>query len=274
MNGRDGSVCCLSLLDEKDLEGIVGVGVLLRSERSALGVAAGGYELWSDPSFVLGKSGRALREPKIPLRASVVFVYGYAERGSDVYKAVPVKFRRLRPWRARVLGMEWGQNLLSEFGRFLNGKLEGSDVNCAQEGSSEDINYINMDFEVWCVDEYQQVSQCQSVGSNDGFNSDSEICCILNSCNISLGFSKVCRCGFREIISNIDELHIENLWEIAGLLAHRINYNKENKFIKHFGFLVPESEIKWVKATHYQKNLPELYRTSQKSKSIENTSKI
>ena len=274
MSGRDRSTCCLALLDEKDLEGIVGVGVLLRSERSALGVATGGYELWSDPSFVLGKSGRALREPKIPLRASVVFVSGYAEQGSDVYKAVPVKFRLLRPWRARVLGMDWGQNLLSEFGRFLNGKLDGSDVNCAQEGSSEDINYISKDFEVWCIGEYKQVSQCQSVGSNDGFNSGSETCYISNSCNISLGFSKVCRCGFREIISNMNELHIENLWEIAGFLAHKIYYGRTQKSIRHFGFLVPASETKWVKVAHYQKNLPEPYRKALKSKVRENISKI
>lgn len=92
MSGCNGSACCLALLEENDSEVIVGVAVLLRNERRALGVVAGGYELWSDPSFVLGKSGRALREPKIPLRASVVFAFSCPRQRSKKHNEVSFTF--------------------------------------------------------------------------------------------------------------------------------------------------------------------------------------
>ena len=256
--------CCLGMLDEKVLEGIDGVGVLLRSERGAFDDTTGVSELWLNPSFVLGKSGRQLREPKMPLRASVVFVSVCAEPGSDVRKAVPVTFRRLRPWRAKVFGLECGQNRLSEFGKFLNKKLGSSDVNCAQKGSSEDLSYINQVLETWCVDKCWLKSECQSVSSNNNVDSNSKICRVSSNHGVSISCSEVCLCGFKTIVGDMKKQNIENLWEIAGFLVYKINYNKEDRSIKHFGFLVSESEIEWVKVQHYQRNLSKSYRKAQK----------
>lgn len=258
MNGRDGSVCCLSLLDEKDLEGIVGVGVLLLSDLGDT-VSAGS-------SLVLGKSGRVLREPTMPLRASVVFVSSCTRQGNDIPKAVPVKFRWLRPWRVRVLGLECGQNLLSRVGQFLNRKLDNSD---ATGGKWR----ISQSFEVWCVDECWQEPESQSVASCDCFDNASETCCVLGSRKVSFGFSKICKCGFCKVIGDIDKLHIRELWGIASFLASKINQDEAEKIIKHFGFLAPISEVGWVKEAHYQ-NLPKSYRKSKRQKATENIYKL
>lgn len=232
MSGYDRGACCLSLLDEKDLEGIVGVGVLLLSDL--------GNTVSAGSSFVLGKSGRALRELTMSRRASVVFVSNCTRQGSDVSKAVPVKVRWLQPWRVRVFGLKVGQNLLSEFSRFLNEKLGSSAMNCVQDGSYEDESYINDNFEVWCVDECWQESQHRSVGSKDSSYSASEICYASSSNSISLGCSEKCVCGFKDIIEEKSEKNIENLWEIAGFLAHKINYSRGDSSIRHFGLLVPK----------------------------------
>lgn len=95
MSRGDSSSCCLRLGDEKYLEDIVGVGVLLRSDRGS----ALSYE---DVRFVLNSRSRQIKKPWMNLVGSVVLVADGKVRNGQRGKCVGVGFWWLKPWMARV----------------------------------------------------------------------------------------------------------------------------------------------------------------------------
>ena len=220
MSGCSGSDFCLVLSNAEDLLGVVGVGVLLRSYPSASADASSEMSFENIPTY----------------RASIVFVSQCIAQDSDVRKAVRLtQYQQLRPSRVRFLGLGLGQNLMSKAGQWLNERLSNSWINCSPVSSSDNQNLSTIEFEVWCLNDYQQEYKSKSSKMEE-------------TCSVSFDYNKKCECSYIEIFDTLDEQDEIFLWEIAGFLVKKIA-QKNRISLKHFGFLVSvcETEQKKVK---------------------------
>ena len=257
-----GGACCLDLLNERDLERIVGVGVLLQHVNG--GWASAGTEVSAETiRIVLGSSEREVAKPWISLYASVVFVTDDASKVDERRRAVCVKFKKLWPRPVRVLGRKCGENIMNSVDWIFSGKGKKFEGDQASETAPLNDCQNKKSYEVWHVDKSWKgrVYECGNCNRNeiddvieiekkDDDNYSINLCCICE---------KNCVANFMDAA----EISVKDLWLNARCILSKINMRKNNKPLKHFGILVPESEIKWVKKAYYN-NLPKSYRKAKK----------
>lgn len=272
MSGCGSSACCLALLDEKNLEEIDGVGVLLQSVSDSF--SDRGYGLFcKDAHFVLNSRGRAVGKPWMNLAGSVILLKnckngvngnGGVEQRS---RCVRVGFWRLRPWEARVLP----ENCLNEISwcliKKLNGLFKKKELQDCQKQHSSTAKRA---FKVWYLEDPD--SLCCDEGLNDsveGEGSDSSQGEAVSETSSKEGDSVKFEYQVRYKYADSEskdcgcDLKVADLWIEARSIAYKISMLKD-KTIKHFGYLVPVDEIGWVKAGYYR-SLPKDYKKKFKN---------
>ena len=270
----DSSSCYLRLGDEKDLEGIVGVGVLLQSVSDPLS-DSGSVLSCEDVRFALNSRSKQVKKPWMNLVASVVLVADdKVIRNGQRSKCVEVEFWWLKPWVARVLS----ENCLNKMSwcviRKLNSLFKKKKLqNCQkQDGSTVKRAFMvwdRADADLLCCDE----SLNDAVEGEVSDSSQSEVVSETNGKKIdSVKLEYEIRyCCAESKLKNCDcNLKVAELWVEARSIAYKISMLK-NESIKHFGYLVPADEIKWVKAGYYR-SLPKIYKKKFKNERKEKSS--
>ena len=277
IQGSSGS-SSLRLGDEKDLEGIVGVGVLLQSDSDQL-PNLGSVFPCEDVSFFLNSRGKqakkSLEEPWMNLVPSVVLVAdGKVKRDGQRSKCVKVEFWWLKPWMERFFSencsneMSWSviKKLNSMFKRFNSVSKKKKSQNCQKQGGST----TKMAFMVWdradldslccyeslndaTVNKGSDSSQSEVVSETSGREIDS----------VELEYEIKYCCADSKLKDCDCNLKVAEFWVEARSIAYKISMLK-NESIKHFGYLVPADKIGWVKAGYYR-SLPKDYRKKFKN---------
>lgn len=264
-----GGACCLDLLNERDLEGIVGVGVLLQHVNG--GWANAGTEVSTETiRIVLGSSEREVSKPWISLYASVVFVTDDASKVDETRRAVCVKFKKLWPRPVRVLGRKLGENIMNSVNWIFSRKgkrFEGDHTIRSVQSNNFKKEKL---YEVWHVDESWDGTVCERSGRNrTEVDSATESGSQENSINLCCGCEWNCGAEFKDAI----EASVKNLWLKARRILIKINVGKNDKPLRHFGIFVPINEIGWVKEAYYR-NLTKPYRRARKKYVKENIYKL
>ena len=277
IQGNSGS-SSLRLGDEKDLEGIVGVGVLLQSDSDQLSNLGSVFPC-EDVSFFLNSRGKqakkSLEEPWMNLVPSVVLVAdGKVKRDGQRSKCVKVEFWWLKPWMERFFSencsheMSWSviKKLNSMFKRFNSVSKKKKSQNCQkQDGSTTKMAFMvwdRADLDSLCcceslndatVDEGSDSSQSEVVSETSGREIDS----------VELEYEIKYCCADSKLKDCDCNLKVAEFWVEARSIAYKISMLK-NESIKHFGYLVPADKIGWVKAGYYR-SLPKDYRKKFKN---------
>ena len=267
MNRRNERVCCLGLLNEKVLEGVVGVGVLLQSISDPLS-DDGAVLSYEDVRFDLNSRSRQQKKPWMNLVGSVVLVAdGEVRRNGQRSKCVGVEFWWLKPWMARV----FSENCLNEMSWSVIRKLDGVSKkekfqNCQKQHSLR----AKRAFEIWYLSGADSLYFSKNLNDSTGVEgsdlrkgetasetSDRESDSAEIECEIRYGFTD------SESKDHNCDLKAADLWTEARSIAFQISMLK-NESIKHFGYLVPSDEIGWVKAGYYR-SLPKAYKKKLKN---------
>lgn len=261
----------LRLGDEKDLEGIVGVGVLLRSISDPLSDLGSVFPCEGVRFFLNSRSKQAkkpLEEPWMNLVASVVLVAdGKVKRDGQRSKCVEVEFWWLKPWMERFFSencsneMSWGVN------RQLNcvSKKKKSQNCQKQDGSTTKKAFMvwdRADIDSLCC--YESLNDATEDEGSD--SSQSEVVSETSSREIDsveLEYEIKYCCADSKLKDCDCNLKVVELWAEARSIAYKISMLK-NESIKHFGYLVPADEIGWVKAGYYR-SLPKIYKKKFKN---------
>ena len=251
--------------DEKGLEGIVGVGVLLWINSRY----ASSYE---HVRFLLNSRSRQAKErseePCMNLNASVVLVAeGKVKGDGQRSKCVEVEFWWLKPWMTRFFSENCSNEMSWSVIKQLNCvPKKNKSQNCQkQDGPTKKKAFMvwdRADVDSLCCyesfndateDEGSDSSQSEVASETNGKESDSvKLECEIRYCCAD---SKLKDCGC--------DLKVADLWIEARSIAYKISMLND-KTIKHFGYLVPADEIGWVKAGYYR-SLPKAYKKKFKN---------
>ena len=275
MSGCGRIACCLGLMDEKDFEGIIGVGVLMQRVSSPLSDCGSVFSL-EDVGFALNSRSREakkLKKPWMNLVGSVVLLknggIGANGNGGVEHRSscVMVEFWWLRPWVARVLP----ENCLNEMSWYVLRKLNGSFKkkefqDCQKQHSST----VKRDFKICYLADIDSLylddnsNNSTSDKGSEYYKGEVEFeTSVRESNSVKLECEIRYSCANSESKDHGCDLKAADLWTEARSIAYKISMFKD-KSIKHFGYLVPKGEIGWVEAGYYR-SLPKDYRKKFKN---------
>lgn len=273
MSACDRSACCQVLPDKKNLEGIIGVGVLLQSISDPRSDCESGL-FCGDVSFVLNsrskevkKCSKKVKRPCMNLVGSIVLVAKDKVGIEQQSRCVRVEFWRLKPYVARFLS----ENCLNEMSWYLIRKLnnlfkkkESSDPQKQHNSTAKGV------FEVWYLADEDSMCCGENLDDDTGDKaSDFSISEAASETSDRESESVKFECEIRYSCADSESkdwgcnLKVVDLWAEARSIAYKISMLK-NDSVKHFGYLVPRNEIGWVKAGYYR-SLPIAYKKKFKN---------